>query len=176
MRNGEDWGGRLNTDGTWTLPNGSIVGGGLDAAYMQTGGDSVLSLGVEGSYTVPGFGTVGGSAGYDRVEAGDMVAERYTADGYAAGYGGRIEAGVTHTSVTTPDGSTSEWDTREVSRFQCSATSWATQMELRCRPQWWPPPCQYQPNQRRRPRRAAADRRAFLTSPRRWRAARFSSS
>ena len=112
MRNGEDWGGRFNTDGTWTLPNGNIVGGGLDAAYMQTGGDSVLSLGVEGSYTVPGFGTVGGSAGYDRVEAGDMVAERYTADGYAAGYGGRIEAGVTHTSATTPDGSTSEWDTR----------------------------------------------------------------
>ena len=55
-------------------------------------------------------GAIGGSAGYDRVETGGMVAERFEAGAYAAGYGSRVEAGVSHTSVTTPEGSYSEWD------------------------------------------------------------------
>ena len=72
---------------------------------------SALSLGVEGSFTEPGVGTVGGSLGYDRIEHDGVVAERFEAGGFAEGYGVRVDAGVEHTSVTTPTSSVSTWDT-----------------------------------------------------------------
>ncbi len=112
VREGEDWGGRFDSDGSWTLPNGSTLGGGLDVGYMEVGDDSAFNLDVDGSYTMPGYGTVGGSFGYERVEAGGVLAQQYDADAYATGYGVRVEAGVSHTSVTTAEGSTSDWDTR----------------------------------------------------------------
>jgi len=79
-------------------------------AYVDTPDGSAFSVGVEGSYTVPGVGTVGGSLGYDRVEADGVVAERFEGEAYASGYGFQVEAGVEHTSITDANGTTSTWD------------------------------------------------------------------
>ena len=94
-----------------TSPAATSSGGGVDAAYVDTPDGSALSVDVEGSYTRPGVGTVGGSLGYDRIETSDGVTEHYEAGGYASGYGVQVEAGVEGTSVTTADGTTtSDWD------------------------------------------------------------------
>ena len=73
MREGDMWGASLDADGKLYLPSGDVVGGGVDAAYVDTPDGSALSVDVEGSYTRPGVGTVGGSLGYDRIETSDGV-------------------------------------------------------------------------------------------------------
>lgn len=110
VRQGDLWAGELHADGTLRLPSGSVIAGGVDASYLETVDGSMLSVGVEGSFTSPGVGTVGGSLGYDRLEVGDVVAERFEAGAYASGYGAHVEVGVHGERVTTPAGSTSEWD------------------------------------------------------------------
>ncbi len=111
VRDGESWAGSLDADGSLLLAGGGIVKGGVEAAYATTPDGSSLSLGLEGSFTEPGVGTVGGSLGYDRIEHDGVVAERFEAGAFAEGYGVRVDAGVEHTSVTTPTSSVSTWDT-----------------------------------------------------------------
>lgn len=110
-QDGDRWAGRVDADGSIRLTNGSIVRGGVDAAYAVTEDGSALSVGLEGSYTQPGIGTVGGAVGYERVEAGDVVMEGFRGEAYAEGLGGRVEAGASHMSIDTPDGSVSGWTT-----------------------------------------------------------------
>ena len=110
QREGDNWAGSLDAEGTLYLENGSVVRGGLDAAYVSTDDGSALSVGLEGSFSSPGVGTVGGAVGYDRIEQGGVVAEKFDADGYASGFGLHVDAGVSHTSITTPDGTVSDWD------------------------------------------------------------------
>jgi hypothetical protein len=111
VRDGDTWAASVDADGTLVLAGGGVVKGGVDAAYAATPDGSALSLGLEGSFTEPGVGTVGGSLGYDRIDHDGIVAERFEAGAFAEGYGVRVDAGVEHTSVTTPTGSVSTWDT-----------------------------------------------------------------
>jgi hypothetical protein len=110
LRNDEMWGASLDADGSLLRPDGSVIRGGIDASYVETADGSALSLGVEGSYTHPGVGTVGGSLGYDRLETGGIVVEQFEAEAYASGYGVKVDAGVEYASVSTPEGSASSWD------------------------------------------------------------------
>jgi hypothetical protein len=69
------WGGYLDSQGSWTLPSGVTLAGGEHLAYQQTDDGSYLSVGVNGSVSYQGLGTVGGGVGYERVEQGGDVVE-----------------------------------------------------------------------------------------------------
>jgi hypothetical protein len=110
VREGDMWAGNLDADGSLLLPDGDVIKGGVEAAYAETSDGSLLSLGLEGAYSRPGEFEVGGSVGYDRIDQGGVLAERFEAGAYASAHGGRVEAGFERESVTTADGSVSHWE------------------------------------------------------------------
>jgi len=103
------WGGYLDSQGTWRLPSGVTLGGGQHLAYQQTADGSHLAVGVNGSVSYPGMGTVDGAIGYERLEHDGDVVQGLHLEGGAQGFGmsARAEADYVHAEV---DGvTTSDW-------------------------------------------------------------------
>lgn len=111
VRTDEGWGAYLEADGTYTLPSGTVFGAGVQAGYSETAEGSHTTLGLEGSVSSPGIGSAGGSVGYDRVEADGTIVEQFRADGYADGFGARIEGEAEYVGIETAEGSISRWTT-----------------------------------------------------------------
>jgi hypothetical protein len=108
VRTDEGWGAYVDADGTFTLPSGTKIGGGLQASYLEDEDGSRTTFGVEGSVSSPGMGSVGGSYGYERIEEGDNVFTHHEASGYAEGFGIKASAEAEHVSIETPEGSFSQ--------------------------------------------------------------------
>ena len=105
----QGWGAFVDADGTLRLPSGTTIRGGLDVAYQETGDDSQLSVGVDGSVSMPGLGTAGGSLDYDRIESDGDVVETFQAQGEvdALGMSATAQANYAHTNIDGVD--RSDW-------------------------------------------------------------------
>jgi hypothetical protein len=107
----EGWGAYVDADGTLTLPSGTSISAGVEAAYTETAEGSELSVGVEGSVSMPGVGSVGGSVEYDRVEVDGDVVEGFHAEVEASGFGGEIRAEADYVGVEIDGVEASTWET-----------------------------------------------------------------
>ncbi len=87
MKTDDGWGAYVNGDGTLTLPSGTMIGGELQAGYLQHGDDSQTTFGIGGSITEPGVGTLGGSVGYERTEHDGIVITQEHGEAHASGFG-----------------------------------------------------------------------------------------
>jgi hypothetical protein len=112
VRTDEGWGAYVEGDGTLYMPSGTTIRGGGGLRYQEDAeGNSQFGVNVHGSISEPGLGTIGGSAGYTRIEQDGVVLEQTTAEAHASGFGMSAEAGVEHTSITTDQGTISHTDT-----------------------------------------------------------------
>ena len=106
----EGWAVSLQADGTYTMPSGTAIGGGVVAGYAETAdGDSHTTLGVSGSVSSPGMGSVGGGIRYEQIEKDGVSIETVHAEGYAEGFGVRVDAEADYVGIETPTGSASAW-------------------------------------------------------------------
>jgi hypothetical protein len=97
----QGWGAFVDADGTLRLPSGTTIRGGLDVAYQESGDDSQLSVGLDGSVSMPGLGTAGGSLDYDRIESDGDVVETFQAQGEvdALGMSATARADYAHSNI-----------------------------------------------------------------------------
>lgn len=106
------WGISGRGSGVLHTPTGVNIAASGHASYQENAdGDSALSVGLAGSVSKPGIGTVGGGVGYERLEIDGIVLEKAHANAYVDGFGARIDANADYLAVTTEDGSESSWDT-----------------------------------------------------------------
>ena len=108
----EGWGVNVAADGTYTMPSGTTVGGGVVAGYAETAdGASHTTLGAQGSISVQGVGTASGGVTYDRLEDDGVVVEQFHAEAQAQGFGVTVGAEADYVGIETPQGSVSQWTT-----------------------------------------------------------------
>ncbi|MEM9606397.1 MAG: hypothetical protein AAGA99_03175 [Actinomycetota bacterium] len=110
VRTDEHFGVSVDADGTLRRPDGSVIRGGVDVTYLEDDDGSALVVGLEGSYTQPGLGTIGGSIGYQRLDDGETVIEGFQAEADIDVLGAGLDAGVEMVAVTTDQGTIREWD------------------------------------------------------------------
>jgi hypothetical protein len=79
----QGWGTFVDADGQLQTPTGITIGGGLAASYEETAQGSHASVGVDGEVSYLGLGSVGGSAGYERIEQDGDVAEGFNTEAHA---------------------------------------------------------------------------------------------
>ena len=110
VRTEEGWGTFVDTDGSWTLPSGVTLAGGMNAGYMEQGGDSQTTFGTHVSVSEAGYGTVGAGYQYESETRDGVTLTHQEGEVFAEGGGARITASASETELETPDGtfSTSE--------------------------------------------------------------------
>jgi len=106
--NQQGWGASLDADGSLLTDSGVTIGAGVQAAYAESGGNSQTTLGLEGSLSEPGLGTIGGGIGYQSTTKDGVTVTQEHADGYASGFGVTASAGVSYVGIDTPQGSASQ--------------------------------------------------------------------
>lgn len=108
----EGWGVNVAADGTYTMPSGTTIGGGIVAGYAETAdGASHTTLGAQGSISVEGVGSASGGVTYDRLESDGVVVEQFHAEAQAQGFGVTAGAEADYVGIETPQGSASQWTT-----------------------------------------------------------------
>jgi hypothetical protein len=106
----QGWGASLDANGTLTTESGVTIGAGVQAGYMESGGNSQTTFGLEGSVSEPGVGTVGGSFGYQSTTKDGVTVTTEHAEGHASGFGVTAQAGESYVGIDTPQGSASQFE------------------------------------------------------------------
>jgi hypothetical protein len=103
------WAAGLDAEGTLMMPSGTYVGGGVSVHHVETAdGDSMTSVGVTGVVGEKGVGEVGGGIGYQHIEQDGVEIDIVTGEGYASGFGLKVEGEAGYTRIETEDGTTVE--------------------------------------------------------------------
>ena len=105
----QGWGASLDANGTLTTETGVTIGAGIQAGYAESGGNSQTTLGLEGSISEPGVGTIGGSVGYQSTTKDGVTVTTEHAEGHASGFGVTAQAGESYVGIDTPQGSASQF-------------------------------------------------------------------
>ena len=105
----QGWGASLDANGTLTTESGVTIGAGIQAGYAESGGNSQTTLGLEGSISEPGVGTIGGSVGYQSTTKDGVTVTTEHAEGHASGFGVTAQAGESYVGIDTPQGSASQF-------------------------------------------------------------------
>ena len=97
----DGWGAYYDSEGTLRMPSGTTLRSAQHLSYQETADGSHLSVGLEGSVSVEGVGTVGGSVDYERLEHDGDVVEGIHAEGRvdALGVSASAEADYRHAEV-----------------------------------------------------------------------------
>ena len=112
VKTDQGWGAYVDADGTLQLPSGTTIGGGLAVAYQEDAeGNNAFNVSGHGEVSMPGMGTIGGSAGYERIEQDGNVMERGYGEGHAEGFGMSAGARADYMGITTDEGTLSQWKT-----------------------------------------------------------------
>lgn len=109
VKTDQGWGAFVDGDGTLYLPSGTQLSADVLVSHQQTEAGSHTTLGLEGSVTEPGLGTVGGGVGYERIERDGDVAEAFHAEGYGKGFGVSIEGEADYVHIDAGGVEHSEW-------------------------------------------------------------------
>jgi hypothetical protein len=109
--NQQGWGASLDADGSLLTDSGVTIGAGVQAGYAESGGNSQTTLGLEGSLSEPGLGTIGGGIGYQSTTKDGVTVTQEHAEGYASGFGVTASAGENYVGIDTPQGSASQFTT-----------------------------------------------------------------
>jgi hypothetical protein len=108
--NQQGWGASLDANGTLTTESGVTIGAGVQAGYAESGGNSQTTLGLEGSVSEPGVGTIGGSVGYQSTTKDGVTVTTEQAEAHASGFGVNASAGEQYVGIDTPQGSASQFN------------------------------------------------------------------
>jgi hypothetical protein len=106
----QGWGASLDAHGTLTTESGVTIGAGVQAGYVESGGNSQTTFGLEGSVSEPGVGTIGGSFGYQSTTKDGVTVTTEQAEAHASGFGVNASAGEQYVGIDTPQGSVSQFD------------------------------------------------------------------
>ncbi len=103
------WAAGIDAEATLLMPSGTYVGGGVSVHHVETAdGDSMTSVGVKGVVGEKGVGEVGGGIGYQHIEQDGVEVDIVTGEGYASGFGLKVEGEAGYTRIETEDGTTVE--------------------------------------------------------------------
>jgi hypothetical protein len=106
----EGWMATGQAAGTLYTTGGVEISGAVGMTYAETADGSLFDAHVSGSVGNE-FGTVGGGAGYTRIEQDGEVLETAYAHGEAEGFGIEAGARADYLGIETEEGSVSAWDT-----------------------------------------------------------------